>query len=401
MALTYLEIDLTIIKNNIKNLRYLLSPNIKAMAVIKSNAYGHGIVEVAKSAIEAGCSWLGVVNVKEAMLLRNAGVRSQILVLGYPDFADIQNAAQFSIAVPVVSLKQAEQLSKYKLSYPLVVHLKVETGINRLGLKKNEIIKACELLKMNKQIVIEGLYSHFSSVEEEDIEYSKLQLKRFNEIVKLLEKRKINIRLKHLCATAPGIILDEAHFDMVRLGIGIYGLWPSEKIKKRFLKQNANNSFLQSALTYKTQIVQIKDVRKGESIGYGCTYKANKNVRIAIIPVGYYEGVDRLLSNPSPLGKNYKSGEVLIAGQRCPIVGRVCMNMTIIDVSEVSRVSKVSVGDEVVIIGEQEIPKRLRSGSQPESVRKITADEIADKIKTINYEIVTRIPEHIPRIYKI
>ncbi len=396
MALTHVEVDLSKIKQNIKNLKYLIRPETKTMVVVKSNAYGHGIIQVAKTAIEAGANWLGVVNIGEGLRLREAGTRVPILVLGYPGFSQIQHAAQKGIAIPILSIEQAERLASYKLSYPLVVHLKVETGINRLGLQKNEIIKAYNLLKLNKQIVIEGLYSHFASVEEENINYSQKQIKNFGEVLKELKKKKINIPLKHFSATSAVMILSEAQYDMVRLGIGVYGLWPSEGVKKTFLKsKNADENFLQPALSYKTQIVQLKDVKRGDVIGYGCTYRAKKNMTIAVLPVGYYEGIDRLLSNPSPLGKNYKGGEVLIKGQRCQIIGRVCMNMIIADVS---KLSKISVGDEVVIIGKQTVTTPVRSGPRSES---IGADEIAKKIKTINYEIVSRIPEHITRIYKL
>jgi len=390
MSLQTVEIDLQKIKENIFNLKTLLKPGVRFMAVVKSNAYGHGIVQVAKTAVESGVNWLGVVNLEEAIKLRENNIEIPILILGYPDFSLIQSAAQKLITIPVFSIEFAEKLANFKLNYPLTVHLKVETGINRLGLEKNEVVKAYNILAKNPKIIVEGIYSHFASVEEQDMEYSNKQIKRFDEILKELVKKKIHIPLKHISATSALMILPDAQYNMVRSGIGIYGLWPSKEVKEQFLKRTQKQeNFLQPALTYKTQIVQVKNVKKGDKIGYGCTYTAEKNMKIAVLPIGYFENMDRGLSN---------NGEVLIAGQRCPIVGRICMNMAVIDISQLNfkfsirqaqdrKISNVK-NNEVIVIGKQ-------------GKEEITTDEVAKRLGTINYEVVARIPEHITRIYRI
>lgn len=382
MSLQQVEVDLKKIDKNIKNLKLLLKSGTRFMAVVKSNAYGHGIIQIAKTAVESGANWLGVVNIEEALILREAKISAPILVLGYPDFSLLQSAAQKSITIPVISLEHAEKLANFRLTYNLVVHLKVETGINRLGIARNEIVKVYNLLKKNPKIVVEGIYSHFASVEENDLKYTQKQIKIFNEIIKDLKKKKIIIPLKHISATSAAMIVPEANYDMVRFGIGIYGLWPSASIKKIFLKKyNKPANFIQSALSYKTQIVQIKEVKKNNCVGYGCAYKAKKNIRIAVLPTGYFEGLDRGLSN---------KGEVLIDGKRCPIIGRVCMNMSVVDISttKIKLQNSNFKYNEVIIIGKQ--------GDE-----EITVDEIAKKLGTINYEIVARIPEHINRIYRV
>ena len=279
----------------------------------------------------------------------------------------------------------------------LKIHLKIETGISRLGFSEEEwpeLLK--ELKKLPKNIIVEGIYSHFASVEECDFTYAKKQVEKFKKFKKLLEKNSKSYTLSatplyHLAASAATMVFPEFRFDMVRCGISIYGLWPSKVIKIAFETKNEKlktknqnlkfkTEFLKPVLSYKTKIIQIKKVEVGEHIGYGCTYQVKKPMTIAVIPVGYAEGFDRGFSNPSQAGN--RAGEVLIKGIRCPVVGRVCMNMTVIDISPL----RAKTGDEVVLIGKQ-------------GNKEITTDEWAEKLGTINYEITTRIPEHIKRIY--
>ncbi len=366
---TLIEINLDRLTSNIKNLKSLLRPETKFLAVVKSNAYGHGLVETARAANLAGANWFGVVYLEEAMTLRQAGILKPILLLKGVSVADARQAANQDISVPVVSLENAREISETNFDKPLKVHLKVDTGLNRLGLSIAEIVEAVRVLKTNKNIILEGVYSHLASVEESDLDYTDKQIKNFKLAVKELESAGYKGFIKHLAATAATMLLAESHFDMVRCGIGIYGLWPSQENKVSFNRPD----FLLPVLNYKTELTQIKKVAQGEKIGYGCTYETQKDMIIGIIPVGYYEGIDRGLSN---------NGEVLISGQRCPIVGRICMNLSIIDITDID----AEVGGEVVIIGRQ-------------AAEEITADEIANKTNTINYEVVTRIPAHIKREY--
>lgn len=389
--LNWVEIDTQAIKYNFKNLKSLLKPRTRFMAVVKSNAYGHGIVEFATEAIKNGADWLGVVNIEEALKLRDAKIIKPIMVLGYVPIGKLLEASRQNITIPIISMDYIASLIHAKFKNKLTAHIKIETGINRMGIKIESIVGAYKTLLKLKNITIEGIYSHLSSVEENNMSYTASQFSEFGKAVKLLEKNNIKIPLKHIAASGAAMLLRESHFDMVRFGITCYGLWPSEENKTSFWDEadsDTKKPFLRPALTYKTQLIQIKEVKSGY-IGYGCTYRVKRTMKIGVIPVGYYEGLDRGLSGPmkmyDPNLEREGFGEVLIDGVRCPVIGRVCMNMTIIDISKV-KTQKAKVGEEVVIIGKQ-------------GKAEITIEEVAKKINTINYEIITRIPEHIPRIY--
>ena len=378
---TYLEINLENLKNNVQNLKSLLKKETKFLAVVKSNAYGHGLIETSRALVQFGADWFGVINIDEAIDLREAGIFKPILILGAISAKDARLAANQDISVPIISLSMAREISDINFDKPLKIHLKIDTGLNRLGLEIGEIAEAVRLLKSNRNIEFEGIYSHLASVEENDLAFTKLQIENFKKAVKILEENQIKNSIKHLGATAAAILQPETHFDMVRCGIGLYGLWPSVENKKTYcLKHGENfslrskNNFLMPVLSYKTEIIQIKKVGQGEKIGYGCTYEAKKDMTVGILPIGYYEGVDRGLSN---------CGQVIISGIRCPIVGRVAMNMTIVEISNVN----VQLSNKVAtIIGQ-------------DGDEEIAADEIAEKLGTINYEIVTRLPAHIERRY--
>lgn len=380
--LTWVEISKENIAYNLKNLRSLLRARVRLMAVVKSNAYGHGLVEFAKEAVKNKVDYLGVVTIDEALALREAGIIKPILVLGYVPSSRIEEAVKKQIEVPIISPEYAIELIRNKFVGKLKVHLKIETGINRLGIKQNSILSTYKELSRNKKFEVVGMYSHLASVEENNMEYTKSQLDKFEQIIDVLNKNNITFNTKHIGASGAALILPESHFDMVRVGISCYGLWPSKENEKSFWQEadiDTPKPFLKPVLSYKTRIVQIKEVNEGY-IGYGCTYRVTRPMKLAVLPVGYYEGFDRGLSGT----KDKPGGEVLINGQKCPVVGRVCMNMTIVDVSMVSS-KLLNVGDEAVIIGKQKS-------------NEITTDEIAEKIGSINYEVVSRIPAHIPRI---
>jgi alanine racemase len=258
---------------------------------------------------------------------------------------------------------------------PLNVHLKIDTGLNRLGIEPKDIEQVVHILKTNRNIIIEGIYSHLASVRENDSIYTKDQIKNFKDAIKNLENAHSGKVIRHLAASGAVIMLKETHFDMVRCGIATYGLFPNQEMREKF----PQTDFLVPVLSLKTKIMQIKKVLPGERVSYGGTYVAKKEMLIGILPIGYADGLPRGLSNPG--GK----GEVLILGERCPIVGRICMNMTIIDISNIKE--QISNSDiEVTIIG--------KDGN-----KEITADELAQKSDTINHEILARLPEHIVRIF--
>lgn len=389
--LSWVEINKKNISYNIRNLNSLIRKKVRFMAVVKSNAYGHGLVEFSQEAVRAGVDYLGVVNIDEALNLRNAGIKTPILVLGYMPSTRANEAQKNDIEITVMSHEYAVKLMKEKIQSKLKVHIKVETGINRLGIQKQNILSVFKELSKTKKIDIVGLYSHLASVEENNLDYTAEQFKEFGEIIKALEKYNFKVPMKHIAASGAMLIFAESHFDIVRSGIACYGLWPSEDNKKNFYLEadpDWPRPFLKPVLSFKTRIAQIKEVGGGY-IGYGCTYRVTRAMRIAILPIGYYESFDRGLSCSSgkQITKMERSGcgEVLIAGKRCPVVGRVCMNMTIVDISKINP-KDVHIDDEVVIIGKQ-------------GKEKITVEEVAEKLNTINYEIVSRIPEHIPRIY--
>lgn len=365
----FLEINLENLSQNIRNLKGLLKPETKFMAVVKSNAYGHGLVDVSKAASSSGADWFGVINVAEGMQLRQAGIAKPVLVLAAVNLQEARQAANQGISIPIISLNQAREIAEIGFDKPLKVHLKVDTGLNRLGMEKGEVIEAAKILSSNQNIVLEGVYSHLAAVEENNFEFTSLQITEFEIAIKLLTNAGFDHLIKHIAATSAVIILPDSGFDMVRCGIGIYGLWPSEEIKATFNRPD----FLRPVLTYMTELVQVKEIKIGEKIGYGCSFEAKEDMEIGILPIGYYEGLDRGLSN---------IGEVLVKSKRCPIVGRVAMNMCVVDITGID----AEVGDRVTIIG-------------CDDSEEITADEIAKKINTINYEVVTRIPEHIEREY--
>lgn len=389
--LFWVEISKKNIAYNLKNLKGLLRKKTSFMTVVKSNAYGHGLVEFSKTAINSGVDTLGVVNIDEAITLRKAGIKVPIVVLGFVPCERAQEAVEHNIELPIISPEYVVDLLRAKFKPKLKVHIKVETGINRLGILKKNILSIFKVLSKSLKIEIVGLYSHLASVEENNLDYNASQFKEFGEIIKILEKYNFHTPKKHIAASGATLLFPESHFDMVRCGIACYGLWPSEENRKNFYAEadvDTPKPFLKPVLAYKTKIIQIKEVGSGY-IGYGCTYRVRRAMRIAILPIGYFEGLDRGLSCSS--GKKITDtersgcGEVIIGGKRCPIVGRICMNMTVVDISKLNE-RNIQVGEEVVIIGSQQ-------------KEKITVEEIAEKLDTINYEIVSRIPENIPRIY--
>jgi len=381
--LASLEINLRNLKDNIKSLKKLVKNDSQFMAVVKADAYGHGLIECARTAVQSGADWLGVVTIDEAIDCRNAGLAVPILVLGYVPLEKVELAAERNIAIPILDEAYAQKVSKMMFPFPLRAHLKVETGLHRMGMQKEESLKVYEILSKNSNILIEGIYSHFASVEEDNRQFTEDQVKEFKSIVKEFESKEIKFAVKHISASAAAMRFLDYQFNLVRFGIAIYGLWPSEETKKEMLKIDPKLE-LKPVMSFKTVVAQVKNMPKGSKVGYGCTYEAKYPMKIAILPIGYYDGIDRGFSNPCPT-ESGKSGEVLIYGKRCSIVGRICMNMTIVNISNLDREARR--GDEVVVLGCQ-------------FSEEITADEIAKKLNTINYEVVARMPAHIKREYK-
>lgn len=329
----------------------------EVMAVIKSNAYGHGLVTIAKLlSARSHTLWFGVDSITEALRLRREGIKNPILILGYTLPELIPEAASKKISITISNFESLQTLLKLK-KRP-AVHIKIETGMNRLGFQEADWKKLVSLMKKHS-LKPEGIYSHLA--EPPDIAYTKKQIKMFQKALDIFASAGINVKFQHLAKTEGIQMFPKIHFSMVRLGIGLYGYMPDRKTK------------LKPVMAWKTIVAEVKKVKKGELIGYGLTERFRRDSKIAILPIGYWHGYDRKLSSKS---------EVLIKGKRARVVGRVCMDMIMVDVTNIPG---VAIRDEVVLLG--------RQGKE-----EISGHEIADIIGTTVYEVITRIN---PLIFKV
>lgn len=357
LGLTWTEVNLDAIAQNVKNIKKLIGEKKELMAVVKGNAYGHDILEVSPVVLENGATRLAVARLEEAIFLRKAGITVPILVLGLTLKPQAEFLVSYDITPAVCEFEMIEKLSEsaVQMNKMTKIHLKVDTGMGRIGIFPYDVLRFIKRIKALKNVEIEGIFTHFSVADEKDKVYTEEQFRKFIEILTILEKEGIKIPIKHVGNSATLLDLPHMWLDMVRPGLAIYGLYPSKEVKKTIN--------LIPAQQFKTKIVFIKELPLGESISYGRTYITKRRRRVASLPVGYADGYNRLLSN---------QGEVLVRGQRVPIIGRVCMDQCMIDVTNLTQ---VEIGDEVVLWG--------RQGEEM-----ITVEEIAQKIRTINYEIV-------------
>jgi len=363
---TWAEVDLNAIRHNLKEIRKVLKPGVKVMAVVKANGYGHGAAEVARVALEEGASFLGVATLEEALALRQKGFTSPVLLLGPPPPEAAKLVVEHNIAATIFSLPQAEALAKeaFRQKKKAIVHIKVDTGMGRIGLRKDEeVVAFCHKIK-EWPLILEGISTHFACADEVEKDKTARQLEKFIQVIKKLEKEGINISLKHAANSAATLEYPPSHLDMVRVGIALYGYHP---------RPGASGVDLWPALTWKAKITQVKRVPPGTPISYGWTYESSREEIIATIPVGYADGYRRILSN---------RGWVLVRGKRAPVVGRICMDQLMVRLEE-----EVAPGTEVVLLG--------RQGEEA-----ITADEMASWLETISYEVLTSIGYRVPRIYK-
>jgi alanine racemase len=378
-SLLTVTVDLKAIDSNIKAIRRLLSPDTKFMAVVKSNAYGHGLFEVSKQAVASGADYLGVVTAEEAIALRKWGIIKPIVVLGGTDKEDVKQLIKQKVGISVFSEESYRMVLRMATltNQKAIVHVKIDTGLNRLGLTNGDALKVIQKIASKPRLFnLEGLYSHFASVEELNQSYTKDQIRNFEKLLKKLSDLKINIPLISMAGSAAAILHPESHFNCVRIGIAMYGLWPSRTVEVSARRNKKTRVLkLKPALSYKTRLVHVRRIPAGSFVGYGSSFQARSAMTIGVIPVGYYEGLPRSLSN---------MGFALLKGGILPIIGRVCMNMTILDLSKRPR---AKVGDEVVLIGTSKN-------------KEILATDVADWAGAINYQIVSTIPEHIDRVYK-
>lgn len=374
---TWVEINKENLLHNLSQFRKLIGEKVKIMGVVKANAYGHGLTEVA-GVISDKVDWLGVDSLSEALKLRQVAIKKPILVLGYTELADLREAVKNNISLTVYNKETIEKLGKIPIHNPNLnpkVHIKIETGTARQGVAENEILEFVKLIKNYPSIEIQGLSTHYANIEDTtDSSFAMEQLATFSRVAEILKKEDLAVPLRHTACSAATILFPETRFDMVRLGISMYGLWSSKETKAVAKNKNLELD-LKPVLTWKTIIAQIKNLPAGTSVGYGLTERVSRDSKIAILPIGYYDGYDRKLSSV---------GNVLIRGKRCKVLGRVCMNMIIVDVTDLP---KVELEDEAALLG--------RQGKE-----EISAEDLAQKIGTINYEVVTRINPLISRIVK-
>ncbi|MBQ7502660.1 alanine racemase [bacterium] len=392
---SWVEVDLDVIRSNFRSLKKFSAP-AKILAVVKSEAYGHGLEAVALTLDEEEAWGFAVVNVQEAQRLRKVGITKPIVIIAPILPCQIEKAVELDLRPPVSDLQFAELVSEtaVKMNKTAKVHLKVDTGMGRMSVSPEEILEFADKLRELPNLEIEGLYSHFSSADQLDQSYTRRQLEGFKYLIEGLEQKGIIIPYKHIAASAGTLLLENAKYDLTRGGIAIYGYWPSEQTRLIMKGKNADlyrlanlqleenfniskidtSQYINPALSFKAVVLQTKTVPAGSAIGYGGTYICRRTTDIALIPVGYADGFSRSLSG---------CGEILIMGCRAPILGRVCMNLCMADITDIPGVKP---GEEAVIIG--------RQGREY-----ISADEVAKKIGTISYEVLTNIPMHIPRFY--
>lgn len=369
MRPTWAEIDLGAITHNITTIRQLAGEDTRIMAVVKADAYGHGMLKVSEVCREQGVDYLGVATMDEAMALLQAGIHLPVLVLGYTPPECALKAIENEIRVTVFDLNFAAVLSRTATAAgrPAYIHLKVDTGMSRLGFPVNDdaledILKIADLPGLH----IEGIFTHFAESDNPDPAFTQRQLHYFKDIIAQLEKRGLHIPLQHCSNSAAIIKYPEARFTMVRAGIILYGLYPSPAMKNL-------NLGIKPAMTLKSQVSFIKDLHPGDTVSYGRTYTCQKETRVVTVPVGYADGYSRLLSNRA---------RAVIKGHRVDLIGVVCMDQCIFDIGQLEGIHE---GDEVILFGKPE--------------QGVTADELAEIIGTINYEILCSISARVPRTY--
>lgn len=365
---TYAIVDLEAIKSNVRNIKASLPAHTLFCAVDKADGYGHGSVMAAKAALEAGADWVAVAIPEEAAPLREEGVQAPILVLGPSSLSQWRLAAELSLSMVVASedcVQCARSVSR-ETGKTMRLHLKVDTGMNRIGVRsEEELNRMLDMIECEPGLKLEGLMTHFASADEADKAYTDAQNKKFGQYAAIVKQRGFSPIL-HAANSGGALDCPDTAYDMVRVGIAQYGCYPSDEVCRGIR--------LKPAMSLKTRISFLKTVEAGSMLSYGCTFTAPREMRIATLPIGYADGYNRLLSN---------RGEVLIGGRRARVVGRVCMDQTLVDVTDIEG---VKLHDEAVCIGRQDRDE-------------ITAEEIAALCGTINYEILCAISPRVPRLY--
>jgi alanine racemase len=367
---THIEINRANLLHNLNVFKTITRK--KVMFVVKANAYGHGLAEIIEISKSQPClDRYAVDSVQEALLIKSLQQEKPVLILGWSDPAELAEivANGFETVVPSIDhLRSAREIAK-KLRRQALIHLKIETGTNRLGLEPEKVLRLLGDFP-DPWLDLKGIYSHFANIEDTtDPTFAQQQLAIFNQVIARLPAGRV---IRHFSSSASSLLFPKTFFDTVRVGISAYGYWPSKQTHALYLQKHHKKISFKPVLSWHAKVAQVKQIKKGSAIGYGLTYRTYNRVKIIVVPVGYYDGYDRKLSNVA---------QVLVNGVKAPVRGRVCMDMFMVDVSHVKN---VNVGDRVTLLGEQK-------GEH------ISADMLAELAGTINYEILARINPLIPR----
>ena len=363
---TRVEVDLSILTDNFRALKVHIK-STKLMPILKANAYGHGLVRVAQLYEKLKADYLGVAVVEEGILLREMGIKMPILVLGGVWGNQIPLFLKHNLSITASSIDKVKQIDETsaQMKIKAYVHLKIDTGMERIGVHYYNAEKFLEAAYQCKNILVEGIYSHFATSESDDLKHANLQLERFNEVLQFFKKKSVKPPIRHIANSGAILQLPEANFDMVRPGIMLFGVYPSNKVKKTI--------DVKPALSWKSLVVYFKVIKAGNAVGYGLTFKPDRNIRAVTIPVGYGDGYFRSLSNKAM---------VMIHGNRYPVIGNVSMDQIVVNIEQESAYN----GDEVILLGS-------------DGTNSITVEDLANWAGTIPYEILTNINTRVPRIY--
>ncbi len=376
MRTTKVIVSLKAIKNNIDTIRKKIGKDVKILACVKADAYGHGLEKVSK-AIQKKADYFGIASIDEGALLRRIGIKLPILILNCILPEDAKEIIKYNLSPTLCSLEVAAALDKEALkeNKKIKVHIDIDTGMGRTGIKVQEAIDFIKKILKFKNLKIEGISTHFPSADESDKNFTRQQIETLDRLLKDIDAMGIDIPLKHTANSAAVLAFPESHFNMIRPGLAIYGYYLSAHFKKI--------AKLEPALSLSSRIVCLRKLPKGATISYGRTYTTKRASLIATLPIGYGEGYSRALSN---------KGKVIVCGKIAPVVGRVCMDQTMIDVS---KIPNVKIGDEVILIGKQTLNQNKFGSGQ-----EISVEEVAELAGTIPYEIVCMIGKNVKRIYK-
>jgi alanine racemase len=364
-----MEVSLTNLKRNVSRIQEYIDTNSQLMAVVKADGYGMGMEHVAKACVEAGCTRLAVATADEAVGLRDADISVPVLVMGPSTKEAAKEFVEKDIAATVTDLAFAQALSKAALEAGKIArfHLKIDTGMGRIGYLPSEIPETVEKLLQLPGLEMEGVFTHFATADERNLEYTKTQFRRFGEVLASLRTEGIRFRLRHCCNSAATVNCPEMHLDAVRPGLIMYGMWPSVWCRRPFE--------LEPVFRVVTQIAALRELPQGSGVSYGLKYMTRGQETVAVLPIGYHDGYTRPLS---------MKVDVLVRGQRAPVIGNICMDQTMVDVTHIPDAVP---GDEVVLVGKQE-------------KEEISPEEIAGILGTINYEVPNLFTKRVERVYE-